>query len=128
MNIGETVAFEVYARDRWNVTGLVLEMGHEYKFECSGVWFDSKYHTSANGYASPTWFHALNERFLNLPTEKWAALLGTLDRHRQKPFLIGRYSTFKPPYTGELICFSNDTPWMRWTNSGDMSVRVTRIG
>ena len=126
MNVGESVTVVIYARDRWNSTGVSLEAGAEYHFESSGIWFDSRYRATADGYSTPTWFHGVNERFLNFPGANWCSLIGSLDKRRANFFLIGRHCNLTPTVSGELLCFANDAPWLRWNNRGEVDIRITR--
>lgn len=46
---GRSETYRVYARERWNVTGLWLEEGADYRFEANGQWLDSRCEAGPEG-------------------------------------------------------------------------------
>ena len=126
MNVGQSVTITIHSRLRWNPTGLILETDAAYHFETSGIWFDGRYRSTADGYSTPSWFRGVNERFLSLPGANWCALIGSVGKQKGDYFLISRHCNFRPTRAGELFCFANDAPWLRWNNRGEVDVRITR--
>ncbi|MEO7340992.1 MAG: DUF2235 domain-containing protein [Luteolibacter sp.] len=49
LNIGESHSCDIFADNHWNVTGLYLAEGHQYKFSCTGEWLDSNDACDWNG-------------------------------------------------------------------------------
>ena len=51
--MGEQTTIDVFANQHWNATHVFLTAGHEYRFEATGEWYDSKdacdWHGTENG-------------------------------------------------------------------------------
>lgn len=53
LGIGERETVDVFARERWNATGLYLEAGASYRFAASGEWLDASIPCSPAGNCRP---------------------------------------------------------------------------
>jgi hypothetical protein len=123
---GEQRTVRVPARPKWTRTGILVENGVRYLVATEGEWLDWRTPSGGRGYASPTRLFRLVERWRRHPTEKWFALIGTVDRRRDTQFLLGGAPDFVAPASGELVCYANDLSVMRWNNSGAVRLTVVR--
>ncbi|KZM50999.1 DUF2235 domain-containing protein [Labrenzia sp. OB1] len=41
LNVGQKLTMDIFARDKWNATGLFLKAGEDYRFSASGQWVDA---------------------------------------------------------------------------------------
>ncbi len=126
MSHPDAVAVEVLARARWNRTGVDVEEGATYQLTADGVWCDRRIRCGPDGYGSPTWLFRSVERWRRHPAAAWFALVGSVDGARRTRFVIGRGIAWTAPVAGELHCFANDLPGMRFNNSGQVRLTVTR--
>ena len=121
---GRTVT--VAARPRWNRTGVHVEQGVAYRLRAHGEWCDRRTRCGPDGYPSPYWLFRLVERFRRHPTAPWFALIATIDGDRATRFVVGSRTYWTAPVTGQLQCYANDLPGMRFNNSGHVRLTVTR--
>ena len=120
----ESRTVTVSARPRWNRTGVRVEQGATYRLSADGIWCDRRIRCGPAGYPSRTWLFRLVERLRRHPTAPWFALIGTVGGARTTRFVIGSSTVWTAPATGELHCFANDLPGMRFNNSGDVRLTV----
>jgi len=127
----------VPAIDPWFATGFMLRKGSTYQFEVipkEQVWRDGKTlgDFTADGKMLP-WL-SLMYLFIRMPSVKWFALLGCVNKKRSTYFKIG---VKPPPYTatedGELFCFANDALgfngyFYKHNNCGEITVTIIKIG
>lgn len=146
LNLNESFAFTVQARNTYNYSGLRLLKTHTYSITASGTWKDGSCRTTdANGFASgecnsssnaTTAFLTMNETLRRDKNQQWFCLIGeifdqtsnVLDnaRHDQQ-FRMGTSRTIRPAVSGKLICFANDVITAYANNTGSVRVTVRRI-
>lgn len=134
--IGESTTTTVPAVDPRFRTGIHLRKNAEYKFEAEPpeqTWRDGESLDPFTADGRMIILLALPQLFLRMPTVKWFALLGSIDEKRSTFFKIGTLrESYHPPQDGELVCFANDAwgckdYWYTHNNSGQITIRVTRI-
>ena len=125
LKLGEKQSVRIFARYLWNHTDIELEEGGQYDFHAAGKWTDLIIITDADGYQRL--YMSPFEKFRRIPDQNWFALIGTRDEWLNKAFLIGKKSTFKATFNGELVCFANDIEYFYWNNHGSVELTVTRI-
>jgi len=123
---------QVYARTRYNHTGIQVEAGFAYRLAATGEWRDAYIRSGPDGYGRdqvPVLFRPMFrmlERCRNHRTANWFELLGSVGKDGS-PFRIGSgCASWTAPASGELICFANDLDWMRWNNAGSVALTVAR--
>jgi hypothetical protein len=126
MGVGESATATLEARRRWNDTGITLVAGQEYQFRAEGTWIDWFVTCDAEGYESINAVQRLSESLRRAPSERWFALMGTIDRDTRGLFHIGREAIFSPCSSGVLCCFANDVSLAYWNNFGAIRLTVTR--
>lgn len=114
----------------WYHTGISLRKEHVYRFEVSPpeqTWIDASMKPfTADGRIV---FWAIGAcPFLRMPSVKWFALLGCIDKKRDTYFKIGiKKESYSPETDGELVCFANDALGHYENNKGEMNFTITRI-
>lgn len=121
-------AATVAARPRWNRTGLRVEQGSSYRLAADGVWSDRQIRCGPEGYRSPSWLFRLVERCRRHPSALWFALIGTVEGDRATRFVIGSGTDWTASATGELHCYANDLSFMRFNNSGAVTLTLSPAG
>lgn len=97
---GESVTVDVFARDRWNRTGVCLEAGAAYRFAASGEWQDAK--------DTCDWRGTDDDKFSIGDLARTASsLLGKLERHEQMDFWITK-RVEKLPWFALVGAIAND--------------------
>lgn len=124
MEPGETPCAEgfkkISAKERKNETGFMLEQGKTYYYLAEGTWSDAKHTCDANGYEDPE-LDKFNH-FKQVEEANWFQLIGKVD---DEIFILGKQGSFGATATGELICFANDAPLMRWNNHGSVCLKIS---
>lgn len=122
----------VPAIEPWFGTGFLLKENCTHRLEVTPptqTWTDGKLlgDFTADGKKLP-WLSVLY-LFIRMPSVKWYALLGCINRKRKTYFKIGILKEhYTPPEDGELICFANDAlGFYKHNNKGEMILTVTRI-
>jgi hypothetical protein len=122
--VGERTTATIEARVKWNLTGILLEVGATYDLEATSDWKDWYRTTGPGGYDSATL--SLFESRRRFKEADWFALIGALDKDDTTAFVIGEGCTYVPSRDGQLCCYANDLYSMYWNNSGCVSLTVTR--
>jgi hypothetical protein len=129
MNIGESKTALIFAKQKWNNTGINLVDNQEYHLRSSAneKWIDWFIQCNADGFASSHWILKNSERLRRAPQENWFALIGTINFNINNLFKIGTDKILQANQSGILSCFANDIPFMYWNNKGSIQLIVTRI-
>lgn len=67
------------------------------------------------------------DRFKRVPSERWFALIGSIDADDARAFPIGAGREWVAPDAGVLTCFANDVPWAYLNNRGTVDLSVLRV-
>jgi hypothetical protein len=118
----------VYARKRYNRTGIQLMAGRRYSMTASGEWFDREFPYGPDGGPAGNFFQKIFEWARRRRTEPWFVLTGTIDEDNATAFRIGsELEGYKATKSGELTCYANDV-WLAYgNNSGSVSMSVRQI-
>ena len=120
---------QVFARNWWTQTPLVLEAGKKYRFAAFGTWKDASNECTAAGYTSKKL--AAWEWTRRVRTSKWFAVIGVIDKQWSTRFDIGRLiedeTVFQAHASGTLYCFANDAWLMYWNNSGSIDLSMEPV-
>jgi uncharacterized protein (DUF2235 family) len=127
LSVGERATVGVFARLKWNDTGIALGRGERYRLEASGRWRDATIPAGPDGFASPSWGLRRVERWRRLPGANWFALVGEIRGGAATPFVIGASADLDVETDAVLYCWANDLPFMYWNNSGHTTLTVTRV-
>jgi hypothetical protein len=128
MRIGETAYICVYANKPWNDSGINVVWGQRYNFRVpeGETWIYRRRTCNADGHPS-TWLTRPWESLRRIPEARWFQLVGAIQRSTKSAIVIGRgLSDLLALYPGRLYFFANDLPWMYWSNTGTIAVRITR--
>ncbi|MFD3003191.1 hypothetical protein ACFS7Z_22710 [Pontibacter toksunensis] len=121
--INQSVDCTVYAKQRWNSTGVQLEAGHTYSLEASGKWTDLTISSGPDGFTK--WYMKWAEKRRRVKEANWFALIGTYGG--DNPFIIGSgIQSLTAQVSVQLICFANDAEGFYWNNSGAVRLTVVR--
>ena len=126
MNVGESRAVQVAARERWNDTGIDLQRGETYLMRAAGHWCDREIRTDAGGYDSRKLLLRLTTWLRRYPSAKWFTLIGALGPGRAGYFIIGTGCEYLAPEDGRLRCFANDVFLAYGNNTGAIELTMTR--
>jgi len=147
-NDGEVAIFPVSAADRWNASGVRLEMGKTYRIsvvgaknptgskERSPIWHDASAAADLDGWidAEPFYMRAFDLlHWKRMPDEPLFKLIGVVANAdgRLHEFAIGGAAVeghaFDAPLTGEFCAYANDLYWMYGNNSGGMEMAIERV-
>ncbi len=127
----------VFASEKYNHTGLMLEKGGHYDFEVSGnqTWKDGGVVCGPEGWDRGSVELGLKELpigiaepFRRLPDAKWFELCGCIGTDDDSAFRIGKKRTgYKVNNSGEFCPFANDLSTYYGNNSGKLLIKVTRV-
>lgn len=107
-------AVEVFARCKWNDTGLDIIRGQTVRIVAEGQWIDSSIQASPDGFEKP-WLNPV--RFTRrLPSTPWFCLCATVDRMKRPIHRIGKSGEFVAGRDGRLYLFANDA-WLFYANN-----------
>jgi hypothetical protein len=152
LEVGEPVTIDVFARQKWNYTGLYLTAGVTYIFRADGEWMDGSIRCGPEGSDDGSfqaqellhvagsilgeaegWFRHLTrnqqaEFWWSTREEEmdWFALVGVIaspESGGYHAFEIGAGTRHTPRESGYLYCFANDA-WEAYGNNHG-SVRLT---
>lgn len=123
LNINESIEIKIHSKEYWNNTELTIQSGEKYFFDASGIWTDSYINTDADGFSK--WYMAAFNMLKRSPTDKWFALMGSLNK--KNCFLIGMQKSIEFYENGILHCFANDVKGFYGNNKGFISLKITRI-
>ena len=118
----------ITSTEHWVDTGITLEAGKKYDLVATGEWKDASIVTGPDGYDSVNLLQKGTEGLRRVPTAKWFALIGALDRRKDTEFHIGSKAVYAPTETGQLTCFANDLVGFYGNNHGDITLSVTELG
>ena len=122
---------KICANTAWCHTKFMLEKSALYNItvEKDQKWYDTrKLPSSPDGVDDIPWYLERSRPFLRIPSAKWFALIGCINRNKPY-FLIGEGQTvFQAEQDGELICFANDVRGFYWNNSGSLLIKMERVG
>ncbi|MBC7863812.1 MAG: hypothetical protein IAF38_12630 [Bacteroidia bacterium] len=135
LELNESVTVTVPAINPWFGTGLLLKKDRVYKLEVipdTQTWSDGPKLPLFTADGKTLLYLSVMYLFIRMPSVKWFALLGCIDRKRSTYFKIGTYKEYKAEEDGELTCFANDAlglkdHWYKHNNEGVMVMKVTRI-
>ncbi len=128
----------------WNATGLILEKGVTYAIKPTNkeaTWNDASVKTTVSGWWPKdgwlSWFMMMARPLVRAPDQNLFQLVGMVYRKcaddgdecracaRQFPIGKEEYP-IKVTMDGEFCSYANDLPFMYGTNSGEITIRVTR--
>lgn len=125
VEVGKVIEVNVFARPKWNATGVVLVAGEEYRLTVQyGVWRDWFVTTTANGFRK--WYLRPFEFMRRAKKDNWLTLMGAIDRRPETVFRIGASWHGRAQIGGELTCFANDAPFAYANNSGSVILKAVR--
>src|SRR5262249_26085531 len=116
-------------KQKWNHTGIRMEMGQRYLMTAEGEWIDLFLKYGPEGGPSRFSYLRLFEHQRRIATADWFALCGAVDENEATQFVIGAGREYTAPATGELTCFANDVPggFFLFNNRGSVELHVTPI-
>ena len=120
MQIGDTRTITVCAREPWNDTGIDLDADGVYRFNATGHWIDLVIWTDADGYDSLLIQHQFESK-RRVANQKWFTLIGTIGKHDDTAFVIGKEKTWTSPAQGRLFAYANDVPGFYFNNFGHLT-------
>jgi hypothetical protein len=127
LQIGESQTASIDSRRWWNHTRIGVVSGATYSLVVGGDqhWWDCRTKTGPDGYEAPK----LNKyrKWRRVPSARWFALIGTIDRRKEPCVVIGQSCRWTAPVTGELVCFANDAWIMYFNNCGSLTLTVQRL-
>ena len=133
---GESHTCEVFAKPRYNWSGVLLRGGASYLFSVpeGDTWKDANIQCGPEGWKSEDlpWYKEnivkLFEKHRRLKDANWFALVGALGDEDHELFLIGNS---KEPYKAtrdvELYLFANDMISRYGNNDGSLTVSIFRV-
>lgn len=77
----------------------------------------------------PAWAKIIGSVFFFLrrdPFEPWFSLMATVDRKYPQRLCSGL--PYRPPASGRLICYFNDSPWAYGNNHGSVLLKMKDLG
>jgi hypothetical protein len=136
MRVGDSHTCRVFAKSKYNWSGVTLKAGHSYSFSvpAGAKWKDGSIDCGPAGWESKLlpWY---KEGFVKAfednrrkPDANWFALIGALGDEDNDLFLI---DDFTMEYTAtqeiDLYFFANDVPSRYGNNKGFLPVTITRL-
>ncbi len=126
--VGKSRSFHICAANPHNRSGILLVEHGRYRIDATAKdGWDDWYlgDLPINGH-DPAWL-AWGRKLRACPEQRWFELTGSLVGRRDICFPIDESVVIRAPASGELEVFANDIPFLYWNNSGDVTVRVTRM-
>jgi hypothetical protein len=121
----------IQARRRWNLTSYKVKRGEYYRFEATGNWTDYQRTHNPGGDPSYNLFMRLFSPLKRMRTANWFSVIGSVERKSSTFFDIGKLildgEAWQAPESGTLFAFANDVPFMYWNNSGEISLKMTKL-
>lgn len=118
----------VFARLRWNTTGLLIRPGERYLVTATEeIWSDWRIASTAAGQPG-VGIQKLFRPFVRCPTAQWFQLVAAVGCSHDQLFDVGMAGrvTLKDEHEGELLFFANDVSLAYFNNSGQIHVDVLR--
>ncbi len=131
---GESKLITVYAAEKYNRTGLLLQAGRTYSFHVNEGehWRDGSIECDASGWDRAGVKLGLQEipiaamePFRRMPEAQWFELCAAIDCTDKDVFRIGKESTHTMKLSGEFCPFANDIERFYGNNQGKISCLVT---
>jgi len=132
--LNKPITTNVYAAEKFNHTGILLEKGQIYKIEVSGKqkWHDGNIPCEPDGWSRDYVKLGLSElpikfaeSFRRVPDAKWFNLCACTDTKDSNATPIGSSGIFKAKSPGERIFFANDLDSKYGNNRGSLCVEIT---
>ena len=113
---------EVFARCKWNDTGIDIVKGQTVRIVAQGQWVDASIPASPDGFEKP-WLNPV--RFARrLPSAPWFCLCATVERMKQPIHRIGTSGEFVAGRDGRLYLFANDAWLFYGNNKGSIAATI----
>jgi hypothetical protein len=120
------VIFDIFAKEKWNDTGLNVHAGEVYELSAIGIWHDASIPSGPEGYESSKLVLRLFAPFRRRPKDLWFALIGAVGQREETAFLIGKGCEWVVKEDGILNCYANDVSGFYFNNSGEVTLTVLR--
>ena len=136
LELGQSHAFRIAARQKYNASQLMLQAGAHYEFRVVGTWTDAKIRCNASGWTESAVRPILRpliraaEKKRRCRCANWFELIGTIGCNECHHFRIGCRGngwSYTPTCNGPLYAFANDLSSKYGNNSGCLTVTVTRV-
>jgi len=124
IEVNNSATVVIRSRRIWNETEIEIQKHEEYVFEADGLWRDLTISCDADGYTN-SYMMRLFDRFKRSQSGTWFALIGSMDKDND--FLIGKKKWIVFQQSGLLFCYANDVKGFYWNNSGEVSLKITRL-
>jgi len=121
--VGQSLNLNVFAKDYWTPSNLMVNTGEVYQFSSTGIWLDWFIFCNANGYS--IFYMNLLNGLKRAPNGQWFELAGAVNQ--SNPFAIGKNNTITITNSGSLDLFANDANGFYWNNFGKVNVTITRV-
>jgi hypothetical protein len=129
LDIGEVAKnIPVFARLRWNSTGLLIRPAEQYLVTATEeLWTDWCISSTAAGQPG-VGIQKLFRSFVRFRTAQWFQLVAAVGRSHDQLFDVGMAGrvTLGDGHEGELLFFANDVSLAYFNNSGQIHVDVLR--
>jgi len=137
---GEKHEFSVYANQKFNPSGVLVNEGEQYTFstDMNQNWFDANIECGPDGWDrsdidawfGKEWFIKNKENERRCPSAKWFEVVCAINKSEDSIFkildLIQRGNAYTVPVKGELFSFANDLDSMYGNNLGAITITVSR--
>ena len=134
-NVGDSIALSVFASEKYNHTGLLMEKGREYDIKVleDQFWYDASIKCDAEGWNREDINKGLAEvaiKFMEsrrrVPDRDWFFLCCSIDDSDEVVYPVGKHARgFSPHKTGEFCPFANDLDSRYGNNRGKITLNVT---
>ena len=138
--VGKSHKFTVYANQKFNSSGLLVNKGEKYSFKINMKqrWFDANISAGPDGWDRKGQDLSLlkdvvirfSENDRRCPEARWFEVVGCINKSDDVVFRLLKRTKSKPysvPLKGELFAFANDVGDRYGNNLGSIKVGVTRI-
>lgn len=126
LRAGERLTIAVPARDAW-VAAVFVEPAQEYALTASGWWFEGARTCGPDGYRSRSRWARLLKRLRRVRSARRLALIGSIGRDDDEPFVIGGGGVFTMTRRGVLLFFANRVRGLGRARHGRVMVTVHRL-
>ena len=125
LQVGEHCTIAIPAREAW-VPTIFVEPGEEYLMTATGWWFDGKHSCGPDGHRSRTLWMRMLKRFRRVRTARWFALIGSVGKDDDQPFVIGSSAQVRITKLGLLLCYGNHVRGFYRGKHGRVTVTIHR--
>lgn len=112
---------------KYNSPGIFLKAGQSVSViaDPHDRWKDLNIECDADGWWSYNPLYNLNfiKKSMDFPYENFMKLCARVGNEK---FVIGKFSNFTPKTSGYLELFANDVSWLRWNNTGSITVTIAK--